>query len=319
MKQSREFFTASGEPDPNQKDLADKKGEELVKNWGRDPSLEKMLSGVDFGLLKSILQEKAVRSNVDPKTMNFLGQERITHKVAKAMGEYYTEENIIGLRPDAIEQQAAYHDLNPILAVMATLCHEEIHAASRTECRGLEAPLDQYPFAKEIRMGYAGHSESKVASKEKPKEITIFKLFNEGVTEKLSREVFLEYARRTGKYSKKDLQRFKIFWGGPPEEIGYGRTVGFVEILIIKLARASGVDRKTVWHALIRGLYEGEDLMDKKLQVLFRENVSPKFLDKLAHVKNDAEMEKLSSELRKNLISIPETEPFREKVKKFFS
>lgn len=308
MRTSREIFKASGEPEKAERVAEmDELGRREAESVKKNPELEKILSKVDFDLLKSILQRVAARSNINPDTLNFLGPARIAHQAHDwaAAGTYHPGKNTIGLSYERIQNRAEDFNLDINFVTLALLFHEEVHATSKVKCLGLESQLGQYPFKKRMQIGYRQHIVEIKSPEDLYKPALLYDLFNEGVTEKLSREVFSEYVRRIGRFDKKDIQRYENAWYERPEEMSYEIPMELVETFINKISDAAGIGRKTVWHALIRGMYEGEEFQDQELRTLFSELIAPDFLNRLAQA-NTARLRKLILELREEKISKPE-------------
>ena len=297
MRTSREIFKISGEPEEPEKIAYMKKaGRAVVEQIAKDPELEKILTGADFSLLRDLFEKIAMRSGVDPATLNFLGPDRIAHRSLSwsGTGIYNAQNNFIGISYDRVKERAKKLGLDPELTAVKTLCHEETHATSKVECTGENEPRDKYPYYRGDKTGYSRYIEGQEGVHEPYVQKWLFNRFNEGVTEKLSREIFLEYAIKSGKYPKEEIGKFELLERAAPEELSYGVAVGFVNALILKISRETGLDEKTVWRALIRGMYEGEDFQDQELKSLFAEIISPEFLDKLARAYSDDELDKLA-------------------------
>ena len=294
MKKSREIFLSSGEPEGESQTR--KREEEarirLVEKTRKDPELQKILERVDFDTLRGIFEKIVERLGINPKAMNFIGSERISHLTSDwLVGSYSTYENIIDLWYAGIEANAEAQDIDPCIATIATLCHEEAHATARVECYDIEkwAP---WPLAhiESGRLGYA------LWPKNKPSD-RIFYLFNEGVTEKLGREVFREYLRITNYPDKEVVSAFERALTEKPNEMPYGVPVKFVDMLIVKICHETGVSNELVWNALVRGMYEGEEFNDPKLRELFAEMILPDFLDKLSQANSISQIEELMDTL----------------------
>jgi len=175
------------------------------------------------------------------------------------------------------------------------LTHEEIHATSRVECRGLETPLHRTGDRVDETVGYARRTVSKDAGEGGLKVIEIYNLIDEGIVQKLAREIFFEYARARG-YPENKIKAIEKSWQNHPDKVAYGKEIIFVEKLIDTISAKTGTSPIKVWESFIRGLYEGEDLTDKELNELFAEYISPDFLKKLAHANTSEALELLFTE-----------------------
>lgn len=300
-KKSREIFRASGESEENEQVEASEEAARVrfVEKPAKDPELENILSQVDFGLLRGIFERIVERCGLDPRSMNFVGPERIAHSgLGLSTASYLAAENIIGIAYQKLRPRAEELGVDSVTAAVETLCHEETHATSRVECRGLEQWwADPATQRMSTKTGYSRWVEGR----NKPADF-FFYLFNEGVTEKLSREVFREYAQGSGFPDGVAVATIERAFIEKSTEVPYGVPVKFVEALIAKLHHETGVDQKLVWQALIRGMYEGEEFRDQELRSMFAEVISTDFLDKLSRADYPHQLEELLGEL-----AVPQT------------
>lgn len=210
-QKGREVILGSGEPE----DIEQRRTREetarikLVERAGKNLELAEAVEQFDFGTLRSIFEKIAEKSGFDPKLMNFIGPERIAHSsLTLGIAAYSAYENIIGISYQELKRSAEELGVNLEVAIIHTICHEETHATSKVECRGLEQWWGD-PKAKLMsrRIGKVGYIRL-IQERNKPDDF-LFNLFGEGVTEKLSREVFREYIHRTGFRDKEAIASIK--------------------------------------------------------------------------------------------------------------
>lgn len=296
-RKSREVFLNSGEPEDNEqrKEREEAARIRLVEKKEKDPELEEVIKQVDFGVLRKIFEEIAEKSGLNPRLMNFIRPERIAHWSLSvgAAGSYSVYENIIGISYQELKKWAKQLNISPQIVAIHILCHEETHATGKVECRGLEQWWAD-PNLKQMskKMGFARIIEER----NKPIDF-LFHLFDEGVTEKLSREVLQEYIRRADFQNKEAIAGIRRVLVEKPIEMPYAVPVKFVEALIAKISHETGINQSVVWQAIIRGMYEGEDFKDPELRDLFAETISPDFLDKLAGADQPYKLDELMSVL----------------------
>lgn len=254
---------------PSGKDIEPEKIEKIHRDFKRqevdqkevDLRLQEILDRVNFYILKKIFQDYAVKSGLDGK-INFLGKDRISHFSPHENDDasYRVLQNLIGISYDNISKSTK----SMKLGVLGRLCHEEAHAVSRfNEMLSLQENGNTTMVNVEsIKSGFRQNS--------------IFRALNEGVVEKLSREVFRRYLVADPSYaSPEELAGFN-------GSLSYQKEVQLIEILSRKIAQEVGIDEQTVWQAFIRGLFEGEDFEDPKLETEFEEMFSKDFLNSLA-------------------------------------
>ncbi len=221
----------------------------VVRTGERTSRLTEFLKKFDFAVLRSLLEQYAQRSQ-QQGDRNFLDAESVFDSYS-GDAVFSSAENIIGLN--------AYVDEDPdanYCKVAESLVHEELHAITDRS--------HHYDYI----TGY--HRKQ------------AFRLFNEGLTEKLAQEVTAAYLSATAAVSKEK-------W---PEFDKYPVARKFVDYILDRLADALSISRETLWQALIRGMFQNESLHDKELQDLFEETFSPAFFRVLEKAESEEELEK---------------------------
>src|SRR3989338_8131280 len=276
FKKSREIFSFPGAPKEEQERFQEQ-GEELgrkrVEADQRSPEFKEhkeFLDKVDFKLLQEIFRELAEKSSLDPKQMNFLGPERIVDGSFGNIGEYNSYKNIIGLSHWNIEKNAEQENLDIYLLTLKTLIHEETHATSRIECyqdmQLKNIAREKMGFAKAVRETTEQGSRWKI----------FFFDFNEGITEKICREVMREYSIRSQSINHQAVEKFL--------ELSpiYKDAREMVDTIISVFAKKTGFSPDFIWKGFIRGIYQGDDLYKKELYDLFEETLGVSSVDALA-------------------------------------
>lgn len=309
MKESREFFKSTGEPEERERtrereELAKRR---FVEGGEKNPELERILQGIDFVEMERIFKNIAARSGINTETMSFITPEGIEHGSAgwSAVAAYDKEGNLITLSYEKIKEVADALGLDTELAVIKVLCHEETHATSKIECYGLGTTLLDPQFRRDEKEGYGRYRRGRNY------EEFLFYLFDEGVTEKLAREVFIEYARATGIAHTEAFTKFMQVLKEKPTQMSYAVPVEFVEAFIKKISDISKTSKDAVWRAVVRGQREGVELLSEQMQEVLKEVVPPEFLEKLAHAHSDEDLENL---MREFLSPKTETPSLRGKV-----
>jgi hypothetical protein len=295
MKEGREIFTSSGELE-SPEEIERKKRVLPSRSGGleKGPELENFLQRVDFDLLEDIFKKIAEKSDINPETLNLVNRERIFEK--SSLGEEGTEnaggyepvKNIIAFSAREMEkfQQTDFSGIHPDVLKLYILCHEETHATAKTVCKGGFARSRRA----EVQMGYQQTKFKKTLFGKRPKQF--FEFLNEGVTDKLTREVFQEYTTATAFSNTDELSKFR-----KKAETYYSPYVTLVDALISKINSETNIPEEVIWKSIIRGMYEGEDLMGEELRQAFDEAISRGFVERLAIAKTADDIESLIGEL----------------------
>ena len=310
---NREFLYQSGEPvDPHKvSEYQEKQRSLLVEQFKKDPQVEGVLGRFRFDVLTDIFAEHFKKLNIPEKSINVLTAEHI-HSGTLACGSYILEDNLIALSLENIK--ARFKGVSHWeLAVIRTLIHEETHAVSFRRCLGLpyfehqkadergEKLRRGEKFYNELQSGYSRQISAGVAG-EMPESMQLQRLFvnfNEGVVEKLSREVFSQYVKKDSNFAtKKDVENFKQQLIENPKAPPYEREVLLVEALVERLAKEAGIPEEVVWGGFVRGLFEGEKLEDEELREMFSSMFSEVFMERLLTFKSDEEYQRLLGEIQ---------------------
>jgi len=297
---SREFFNQFNEKVA--KDELDKYDRDIkwdIQAERKDPKLEYILKKVDFDILEGVFEDVIGKYGVVKKNMNFLRPDMISHSCI-GKGQYRTETNAIGL--NYFEIMKKIDGVNPELEILKHLCHEETHAISDNKCIGLKTfesekpkPGDKYRnieksgYSQVIKTGQYNNSETQESKR-------IFEYFNEGVVEKLSKEIFINYLDRDKEYisaEEKNKYREKRL-----NKVAYDRDVRLVDALIYRISKEVEINQEEVWQSFVKGLVVGDEFNDKDIQDWFNEMFSDDFLKRLARYKTQEEYEDLMEEIK---------------------
>lgn len=216
--------------------------------------------------------------------MNFLGKERVSPDPGfLAIGSYNIKDNIIGISYRKVETLVRSDErMIADVLMLEILCHEETHANAKTVCVGLDQPFSKSGIHKQ-QAGYTISEQTYDAYRIPHNQDTQhFLMFNEAVTEKFAREVFSEYARAVHYTDEKKIAALEAVWEDNPEASFYPKEIALLDALIAKISRETGIDAKLVWRSIVRGAFEGENLEDPELVMLFSEIIGPDFLEKLS-------------------------------------
>ena len=234
---------------------------------------ETFLKGVDFEKLRTIFTNIYRRSGFDPQTMNFIGPEGIIlFQPAGVRGMYEVGRNCISIAPEnmlmPIEDGRSYERafFNMILA----LIHEQTHAVSKNissaQYRG------DYEQSKTMQTGYTVMMNG---------ARRFFEQFNEGVVEKLARQIADEYFEQVG-WTKEDVEAYKKRKEEHPETMHYAENIQTVEFIVDRVSEFAGVSKTTVFEALVSGLMHGEIFKEEEVKDLFAQAFGWDFLSRLS-------------------------------------
>ncbi|MBI2356152.1 MAG: hypothetical protein HYV13_03030 [Candidatus Doudnabacteria bacterium] len=299
---SREVLTHTGEPEAPDKIQAIE-NEVLTDAEKRSPEFLAYLGKVDFDLLRKLFFEIFKRIGMDETSFNFLGPERIVESNHGTTYSGIDNAIIIALKNLEATGRPTEQDFAHVLI------HEEVHATAKTICRGEIDPTwlaDYFPNKvnsipenqfRELRYGL---SRLTLPKKSIHGRTRVFYLLNEGVTEKLAREIFEKYANVKDMDVKEHGK--KVNDEKNPENYYYPIPVRFVEALVDRIAKETGLESKMVWESFVRAAYTGEDMENPELRQAFAETISDDFLSRLSRLEigDEEQMLELIEELKKN-------------------
>src|SRR3989338_6640415 len=312
---NREFLYQSGEPvEPERvREFEAKERLDLMERFKKDPEMEGVLGRVKFDVLRSIFARYAKKVGIAETDLNILNADYI-HS-GTLIGEYQVGENLIALSSKGIEKgYAGFAGFRLDLAILKMLTHEETHAVSGARILGYheyqkEQRKEDYHVEKQS--GYQRFF-AKGKWKELPsKSQRLFSNFNEGIVEKLSQEVFLQYLEEDTDFAgKKDGEIFIQQLKENPAFLSYEKEVALVDALVLRLAKEIEVPKEIIWRSFVRGLFEAERFEDEEMHKAFSEMFSEDFVKRLSTFSSNEEYRQLLDEIKAGPIA---------KVPKIFS
>ena len=232
----------------------------------RSAEFNEALASIDLGLIKRLIQEEAEKCGREKgSSLNFLDQNRVgeieitVHDESMPISFYNSATNEIEVDYNGMAEQAEKQ--NPFLSkegfkayLVAVLIHEELHAATELQA-----------------LGYVGYQH-----------FQSYQVWNEGVTEKLARELTEKYYKSSADFSKYDQA----------QSYNYESAVLLLDVVIAKLSETTGFDQETIWGAIKRGMFENTSLETKELQELFGQTLPANFFKNLRTMSptNEAEI-----------------------------
>lgn len=295
--QSREMFSAPGIPETDE--AKEKREEEaliylieLKKLKGKDTrQWQELFKHIDFDLIKKILERVAGRCGIKPEEMNFVASDRVYYSYDWLdSGSYASEVNII-----QISGQGAFgeHYVSEQVDTLHALMHEEIHAVSRNTCTGfsdVETEVGSITTSIELQTGL------QQGKREAGDYKRSFNALNEGVVEKLARELTLEYMNETGwnsgsVWDPDGKRAFMNLLNSHADEMAYPYPIILVDSLVNKLGEKSGQDKRVIWQALVRALMHGEKFEEEDVALLFAESFGSEFVRDLSELNARSEID----------------------------
>ncbi|OGH93644.1 MAG: hypothetical protein A2538_01240 [Candidatus Magasanikbacteria bacterium RIFOXYD2_FULL_41_14] len=275
--------------------------------WSK--AVEEFLSRVNMVELQNIFEEIGAKSGVSPEKLNFNEAEVVVEDFKKLEesgsafdGFYSPHANKIFLDAKLLvakawiqggqKQKTKGHlivDENLMFAnVLHTMIHEKVHAISynrleeqkidsivkRAAVWVIEHMLDGMVPVRlgKSRGGYSEHDRTQGSSSSR------FRLFDEAVTERLTRDIMKKYLLRchgetyTPQTVKDVLDILEV-------NDGYKKERKFLDEVIVGMAQYLKMSETDVWNAIVRSKIEGMDLDDPDVKPVFdavgaRENLS---------------------------------------------
>ncbi len=249
-------------------------------------NFENALDTIDFKLLESLFQKR-----IHPyfNKENFISRWDIAHEaLSTSFALYESKHKVIVVDYDSVASSDE-KKINEYRLLHAVI-HEETHALSNPT-HSINETEDVYISERQI--GFDQHKitipkfdkeETYEIDYENQKSQRIFHFFNEGVTEKFTREIFDEYATyKQFELTKEDKQEMLNI---------YDLNIQFFDLIVGYIAQKLHLEKQYITEAFYGSMFKGEDLADPELQKAFTEAISPslsKTLTLFDNFKNDQE------------------------------
>lgn len=267
---------------------------------------QRTLERVDFSCLEGIFNQLRRRSGVN-ENFRILDKGSISIKPEKHSdpfsGDYDSRSNKIRIfYPSESDVFASYEELrNEVLCI---LIHEETHAAGKnTLCNIWEERKNRvttFFLRGTFESDAMGYSQDKIR---KGRAFSDFTYFNEGVTEKIAEQVYIEYLSQTGDRS---------FFSTSDRQVKYSETYPIARALVTTFAEviafSSNIPVERVWEAIMHGYMTGIQLNESELQKSFDEIFFPGFIKSIGEEEKDNEEDLPMKELQLHLqtLSLPQ-------------
>jgi|GEM_PF-1836732 len=323
MKGSREFLTSNGEPE-NVEFV--KKIENIYLNkYEKEQSdeLKELLNSVDFSVLEDEFNIIAEKSGIDKNKLNFIGKEKVFDFKKDSrdglefgrIGRYDPGANCIAVDINGLNLLARNFNFDKQKLFLYLMCHEETHATGKTRCVGFNEFKEEKEDSMSVRTGYSEYITIK-DEYEKVYHTEILSPFNEGITEKIGREVLDSYFQKTGILGDDFKKKLEREYGSSNL---YGYEVSFVDTFIKRISADTGVSEMDVWNAFKRGFYNGEDLLgDLELREFWKEIFGEEFIRDFTNSKEGRHLFAIEERI-KNWRDVTQKNIFSKFIAKFLS
>ena len=263
------------------------------------PELNKLKKEIQWDVFWDIVDEIAFKSGIDPKSEK--NPKRINKLNPNAIqgikdwtppgfgpgyvGFYMPTLNGIVFDYDKAKKNVSNFDVNSKLLIAQLLFHELLHAAAATNIhREVISSGPAVISRQEVHGAYSSHSSIKGLEKGKLKfenEDNRFSFLNEAITDRLAFDVAIEYSKRTGAFTNKEIEDFnKQFVNN--DKRPYSVLVKYLKKMCDVVADKAGIGSGTaVWDAFVRGVFYVGNLNDPEVKKWFAGAFSPAFLDEL--------------------------------------
>lgn len=234
---------------------------------------------IDLEVIQDIIGEYLLKSGVPKENWNILDVRDffvlpLSYKSDNEPYAWYDSIiNTVGINA------SNFKDKEPVfLVILHAVIHELVHSLSHNRVVIDKKTRRGVPVRIDVVSGYS------VTSKRK----NFFESFNEGVTERITCEVAVEYFKRVGKVGLKDFtQRIEQ---GISSLSRYSIYMFFVDHICEKLSQYSGLAKPDIWNAVMRGYFTGDSLYQKETKELLESSFSDGFVEQISELSNKTDM-----------------------------
>lgn len=226
------------------------------------PELQAFLKSFDFDCLDELIRELKDSVRYHGTTAPVLRADRVSSpRGNESEGMYDDEHRLISLNNENVRLRAQANGADPDSLLRCILIHEEIHAISDKAC--LEPDTEQ--GGRHIGYVHGG----------------LFRMWTEGVTEKLAREIHSQYELRKFGSEEKNVQSIRDVHA-LRRSSSYQPEIELTEAFITRIAQRAGVDQDLVWKSIINGLLRGEQWDPRDFDEFATDILPPHFMHDVA-------------------------------------
>lgn len=262
----------------------------------KEPELYEFFSSciedVDFDILYSIFEKYLERSRVSTELLNRIPRSRfyiVQEGENSPNAVYNSTYNHVAFNIDKagdikkvlLEGGDPEWLASVRLSILEILVHELVHASGnvRSHWEDIDTPEGE---KRSVNTGNTGYRESN----------RTFEALNEGITERIAHEIFLEYSSSVG-ISRNKAGEEVIHQSDSRFVRKYAVFMAMVQDITDRIDEVAGLTSGTAWRALKRGAFEGSPMRDDMVQKLFNEVFDREFLERYAAIPVDASSQEL--------------------------
>ena len=273
---------------------------EAIENPESAHLIEYILSTLDFEKLKGVFLEELRKSGVPEENINIGVLDKIiafpnSNDLIGSM--YYAfinriafsanSKSFIELKQQMIDNKELPPDV--LMGVQLLFIHEVCHAFSRVRISFTDVDEKNFVYNQDV-----GYSISTISQEDGglDSSVKLFEVFNEGVTQRIAEEVFLEYSKRVG--ISEEVKSFLAKFNSSSSSLQYRVYENQVDSICERISDYAGIPKDVVWEGFKRGYFEKPELFHKETLELFRDTFGDDFLDNYMKFDYDTSMSELA-------------------------
>mgnify|MGYP001571945115 CR=1 FL=1 len=276
---------------------------------------EHILSTLDISSLQNIFLEYLDKAGVPAQNANLEALEKIHIRPFQGLAGVYgtflnhTAFSIVGSLFVEAKRFLAEGKQIPedvVLELQLTLIHEMSHIFSRNRISSKDKNNSQSTVTEES--GYSSGTydirQSMMPNKrgKKVRDISsTFEALNEGVTQRIAEEIFLEYGRKVGKYNTYKQHLAKGLQKQRKSFSNYYLFGNQVDSICVRVAEYTGGTKKDIWEKIKRGYFNSPNDILTQLEGVFGSG----FIEEYKTIGGTSKQQKLAAFDRKNDFSHP--------------
>lgn len=249
---------------------------------------EEVLDAIDFTLLRELFEIRARKSGVDPESIKFVEKKEISDKGVGAA--YHFEDGSLTLNGRAILEWKV-----EAARVLGELCHEEAHASAHNSHYTVNDIVPQNKQAsKSVIDSGVFHMEERKEGVRSLSASSKFRWFNEGITDEIGSEIFLEYIQTRPLHDPKTGQKVESM----DYMSGYPLARLFVRKLTERISEQYDVSRDMAWDAVVHAYMTGLSFDSKEVAPMLDEIFDERFVARLGMVDRSSDITGLAQVTR---------------------
>ncbi len=280
--------------------------------------LNNIKESLDLKTLTDIFREYARKSGVDESILNIPTIDNIflllDMTIPNAQMAYTQSQNTIKVNVPYFDERFKDEnmpDKNVEAHFLQGIIHEYSHAVGVGECiiaNDVETSTSVSYLLSGVSRQYNVEETTLDGTIKTKNKSLAFRMLDEGITERLSQEILIEYLKRTEYKMPYDLKSVyeNIRHEMKTEKEGYAPIRHLLMAFTNALAIEAGVPEDVVWNGMVREYFAGE-LYSSELIDLFNETFGSDFGRRLMNVQDGTDIRELALAFPKISVHYPET------------